>query len=75
LNGDFLVISHDIFLKKVSTANSMIRNLGNCSLNLKLVSEDANKTRKILNLELSIAQFYEIYNELQKIKGMMDFIN
>ena len=38
------------------------------------MSEDPQNKREVLNLELTIAQFFEIQNELQKMKSMVEFV-
>jgi hypothetical protein len=53
----------------------MIENMGNCMLNLKLIGENAQGVKESLSLELTIAQFQELFAELQKIKGMIELIN
>jgi len=59
----------------VSPANSVIDNKSDCLLYLKIISEDPQNKREILNLELTIAQFFEIQNELQKMKSMVEFVS
>ena len=59
----------------VSPANSVIDNKSDCLLYLKITSEDPQNKREVLNLELTIAQFFEIQNELQKMKSMVEFVS
>jgi len=59
----------------ISPANSVIDNKSDCLLYLKITSEDPQNKREVLNLELTIAQFFEIQNELQKMKSMVEFVS
>lgn len=49
--------------------------MGSCMLNLRLVGENAQGERENMILELTVSQFYELFGELQKIKGMIELIN
>jgi len=59
----------------VATSNNMIDQYSECFLQFKITTFDRNKNEDSLHVELNVAQFYELYSEIEKIKNLIDFYN
>lgn len=58
----------------VATANSSKESYGDCFLQLKFKTIDKNLVEETTHLELTLAQFNELYGEIEKVKNLMDII-
>mmetsp|Transcript_33845 Transcript_33845/g.39378 ORF Transcript_33845/g.39378 Transcript_33845/m.39378 type:complete len:91 (+) Transcript_33845:38-310(+) len=57
------------------TSTSEIPTASNCSVQLKLTLQDPLTLKnEIRYLDLTIQQFYELHNDITKIKGLIDFV-
>lgn len=53
----------------------MVDQYSECFLQFKITTFDRNKNEDSLHVELNVAQFYELYSEIEKIKNLIDFYN
>lgn len=58
----------------VATANSSRENYNDCFLQLKFKTIDKNMEEEITHIELTLAQFNELFLEIDKVKNLMSII-
>jgi hypothetical protein len=56
----------------VTVGNKIVDSKGECFIQVKLVIQDPEMKIKDVFMELSPAQFYELYGEIEKIKSIME---
>lgn len=56
----------------VTVGNKIVDSKGECFIQIKMVVQDAEMKINEIFMELTPAQFYELYGELEKIKSIMD---
>lgn len=57
----------------VATSNSLVDQYSDCFLQLKISCYDKAKNVSTLHLEINLAQFQELFSEIEKIKNLIDF--
>ncbi|CAK87933.1 unnamed protein product (macronuclear) [Paramecium tetraurelia] len=68
----FSSFNHNIIL--VATANSSKENYSDCFLQLKIKTIDKNMVEETTHFELTLAQFNELFTEIEKVKNLMSLI-
>lgn len=58
----------------ITAANDDLGKVGTSWLQLRLVLDKGNNTREDVLLELTLPQFYEVLNELQKAKANLEYL-
>ncbi|EAR84444.1 HCaRG protein (macronuclear) [Tetrahymena thermophila SB210] len=58
----------------IATSNSSVKQYGDCFLQLKLITVDKDQKYETLQMDLDLQQFNELYNEISKIRSLVDFI-
>ena len=56
----------------VTVGNKLVDSKGECFIQIKLVVQDPEMKINEIFMELTPAQFYELYGELEKIKSIME---
>ena len=59
----------------ITAANDDLGKVGQSWLQLKLVLDKGNNTTEDVLLELTLPQFYEFLNEMQKAKANMEYFS
>ncbi|CAD8147526.1 unnamed protein product [Paramecium pentaurelia] len=58
----------------IATANSSKENYSDCFLQLKIKTIDKNMIEETTHFELTLAQFNELFTEIEKVKNLMNLI-